>query len=111
MLTELVPVVVAAAAGTPLAAVVGWVVSRKQRSANYAQIVSDMSAQFAEKVNQKNVSLEQKVDVLQSAVDTLRLRVVELTDTLQTAITRLDEHGANTDPLREVLHRRTNGVG
>ena len=76
----------------------------------FAQIVSEMSRQVAADLREDNEKLEQKVDGLERSVDTLRLRVVELTDALRGAISRLDEYGHDTDPLRAVLNGR-NGAG
>lgn len=118
MLNEVVIALVAGGAGAPLAALVGWAVSRRQRDANYAQIVSDMSRQVAADLREDNEKLEAKFDrvseraeQLEVSVAALRDRVVELSEAVRIAVVRLTAHGAPADDLTAVLHGRTNGAG
>jgi len=108
---DIASLLTATGVGSALTALVAGIFGWRLRSANYAQIVSDMSRQVAEDLRKDNRELEQKVDTLQGSVETLRLRVIELTEALRGAIHRLDEYGHDTDPLRAVLQGRINGTG
>lgn len=117
MLNDLVIALVGGGAGAPLAALVGYAVSRRQRDANYAQIVSDMSRQVAEDLREDNKELEAKLERvedraqnLETSMLSLRDRVAELSEVLRVAIVRLEAHGAPAEDVRAVLQRRTNGA-
>ncbi|WP_280201397.1 hypothetical protein [Nocardia cyriacigeorgica] len=102
-MNEIASLLAATGVGSVVTALVAGLFGWRLRSANYAQIVSEMSRQVAADLREDNEILGQRVDRLES-------RVSELTAALWTAITRLDEHGHDTDPLRAVLHGRTNGT-
>lgn len=105
-MTDIASLLTATGAGSVVTALIAGLFGWRLRSANYAQIVSEMSRQVAADLREDNEKLEAKVDGLERSVDTLRLRVVDLTEALRGAITRLDEYGHDTDPLRAVLNGR-----
>lgn len=91
---------------TVIVALIGAIAARKMNSANYAEVISRVSADFAQRVNENNRELESKVDALELQMAGLQDRVGQLTDALREAIQRLDALGHNTDPLRAVLNGR-----
>lgn len=104
-MNDLASLLVGGGIASVVVALIGAVVNRKLNSANYAEVISRISSDFARRVDEKNEELERKVDALELSVDGLKDRVNELTDALRTAISRLDALGHDTDPLRAVLHR------
>lgn len=103
-MNDLASFLAATGVGSVVTALVAGLFGWRLRSANYAQIVSDMAREVADDLREDNEILGQRVDRLES-------RVGELTEALWIAITRLDAHGQDTDPLRAVLHGRATGGG
>ncbi|MBF6368436.1 hypothetical protein IU469_22320 [Nocardia puris] len=103
-MNDIASLLAATGVGSVVTALVAGLFGWRLRSANYAQIVSDMAREVAEDLREDNAKLEHRVERLEH-------RVLDLTEALREAIHRLDDVGHDTDPLRAVLHGRTNGTG